>query len=88
MKYRVTPQVLDITSNTTLQQQDIYGGWFCTNEGTADVTVMGYTLHPGQGLNFLDAVQPGSWWDSAIQIRVQPGGRVRITRLQYVPTDE
>lgn len=84
MKWKISTVTTDITESTTLTSEQKYGGWFAINQGTASATVMGYELQPGEGLDFRDIVPPGSWWDSAIQIRINPGAIVRVTRLQYM----
>lgn len=82
-RYKVSAQSLEITSNTTITPEARYGGWMCVNTGTAAAKVMGYPLQPGEGLNFKDAVPAGSIWDTPIQIVLELGATVRITRLQY-----
>lgn len=84
MKWKISAVTTDITESTTLTAEQKYGGWLAINQGTASATVMGYELQPGEGLDFRDIVPPGSWWDSAIQIRINPGAIVRVTRLQYM----
>lgn len=83
MRYRVSSQTIDITASTTLNPDQRYGAWMAVNQGSSPATVMGYELLPGEGLDMLNAVPAGSTWDTPIQIRVQGGGLVRITRLQY-----
>lgn len=83
MRYTVSATNIDITKNMTIRPEKIYGGWMCVNQGTAVATVMGYELQPGEGLNFLDAVAPGSSWDTPIQVVLSAGAKVRMTRLQY-----
>lgn len=82
--WRITSQTKTIEENTRLNE-DKFGGWMCVNIGTAIVKVMGYELQPGEGLDFLNAVPAGSIWNSAIDIVVNPGGKLQITRLQYKP---
>ena len=81
-RYKVSQQTVDVTSDTTLKQEEKYGGWFAVNQGTTIATVMGYELQPGEGLDMRDACPIGCVWDSAIQIRPGAGGKVRVTRLQ------
>ena len=85
--WRVTNRTETITENTRLNDNK-YGGWMCVNIGTGSVVVMGYELQPGEGLNFLDAVPAGSIWASAIDIVVNPGGALQLTRLQYQPVKD
>ena len=79
---KVSATTLDISNSTTLMPERKYGAWFCINTGTAAAKVMGYDILPGEGLNFLNAVSAGSSWDTPIQIIINPGAVVRITRLQ------
>ena len=81
-RYRVSATTIDVTVDTTLSQEDKYGGWFAVNQGTVNATVMGYELKPGEGLDMRDACPIGCIWDTPIQIRPGAGGKVRITRLQ------
>ena len=85
MAYQVTAQVLDITSSTTIKPERKYGAWMAVNQGTNTASVMGYELQPGEGIDMLQAVPAGSYWNSNIQIRINPGALVRLTRLQYQP---
>lgn len=82
MRYKINAQTLDIEKNTTLIPEEKYGGWMAVNTGTVAAKVMGYDLQPGEGLNFLNAMQPGDVWDTPIKIEPGTGGKVRITRLQ------
>lgn len=88
MRYKINTQTLDIEKNTTLIPEEKYGGWMAVNTGTAVAEVMGYPLQPGEGLNFLDALQPGDVWDTPIKIIPGAGGKVRITRLQARPIEQ
>ena len=83
MRYKVLATNTDITQNTTIRPEKKYGAWMCVNTGTGVANVMGYELQPGEGLNFLDAVEPGSSWDTPIQVILAAGAKVRMTRLQY-----
>lgn len=85
MTYQVTSQTLDITSSTTLRPEKKYGAWMAVNQGTNTATVMGYELQPGEGIDMLNAVPAGSYWNDNIRIVINPGALVRITRLQYQP---
>ena len=80
---KVSANTQDIESSTTLMPERKYGAWFCVNQGTAVAKVMGYELQPGEGLDFLNAVPAGSSWETPIQIVINAGASVRITRLQY-----
>lgn len=88
MRYRVLATNIDITQNTTIRPEKKYGAWMCVNQGTGVANVMGYDLQPGEGLNFLDSVPAGSSWETPIQVILNPGASVRITRLQYTPIDK
>ena len=81
-KYTVSAQTKDISASTTIMPEKKYGAWFCVNTGTAVAKVMGYPLQPSEGLDFLNAVPAGSSWDTPIQIEINTGAVVRITRLQ------
>ena len=81
-RYKVSAQVLNVAESTTLMPEKKYGAWMCLNTGTAAASVMGYELQPGEGLDFLDAVPAGSSWDTPIQITINAGAIIRITRLQ------
>ena len=85
MRYKITPVFQDITANTTVMPESTYGGWMAINTGAAMATVLGYPLMPGEGLNFMDSVLPGDIWDAPIQITVNPGAKIRLTRLQCRP---
>ena len=80
---KVSGTTIDVKSSTTLMPERKYGAWMCVNIGTTNATVMGYDIAPGEGLSFLNAVPAGSTWDTPIQIIINPGAVVRITRLQY-----
>lgn len=83
--YKVSVRTIDITANTKIMPENVFGGWMAVNTGTATASVMGYTLNPGEGLNFLEAVPAGSVWDTPIEVRVNTGAVVRFTRLQCKP---
>lgn len=87
-KYKVSATTQDITENTTLRPEEKYGAWMCVNIGTAIANVMGYELMPGEGLDFLKAVPFDGYWDTPIQIILNAGAKVRITRLQTVPVKD
>lgn len=88
MRYKITPVIVDITENTTVSPEDKYGGWLAVNIGTADATVLGYPLAPGESLDYRHVLQPGDVWDSSITITVESGARIRLTRLQCRPIKE
>ena len=81
-RFKISATTIDVAKSTTLMPEDKYGAWMCVNTGTADAVVMGYTIAPNEGLNFMDAVPAGSKWDTPIQIVINTGAVVRITRLQ------
>ena len=84
-KYKVSATTQEITENTTLRPEEKYGAWLCVNTGTNTATVMGYELQPGEGLDFLNAVPVDGYWDTPIQIIINAGAKIRITRLQTLP---
>ncbi len=83
MRYNITERTIDIRESTTVMPEERYGGWFAANQGNVDVTINGYTIAPGKGMDMRNAVPAGSTWGSPIQIVVPTGGVVRLTRLQY-----
>ena len=85
MRYKISATTKTYTENTTLQPEQKYGAWMCVNVGTGVANVMGYDLQPSEGLDFLDAVPTGSTWGTPIQIILQTGAAVRVTRLQALP---
>ena len=80
--YKVSVRVIDITANTKIMPENNFGGWLAVNTGTATASVMGYELQPGEGLDFTQAVPAGSVWDTPIEIRINAGAIIRLTRLQ------
>ena len=82
MNYNIQARVETITQNIRLTDKK-YGGWLAVNIGTADCTVLGITLAPGEGLDMTQAVPVGSYWVAPIDITVQSGGAIRLTRLSY-----
>lgn len=80
---KVSARTESFSDSTTIMQQDGYGAWMCVNIGTAAAKVLGYTLQPGEGLDFTKAVPAGIKWDTPISIEITPGAIVRVTRLQY-----
>lgn len=83
-RYKVTSRVQTITQNTRLNEKE-YGAWMCVNIGTAIAKVMGIDVQPGEGLNFLSALQPGDLWETPIDIELTAGAEIRIVRLKYIP---
>lgn len=81
MKYKVSTESRDILKNETLRPGK-YGGWMAVNTGTADATVDGYPLAPGEGLD-LTHLAPEVIWDTPIQVVLLSGAKVRITRFIY-----
>lgn len=79
--YKLNAKSQDILSNTTLMPQN-FGGWLCVNTGTANATVDGYTLAPGEGLDFTN-IPAEVVWNTPIQIVLASGAKVRITRFLY-----
>ena len=77
---KVTAVTQTYTSSQVLAP-DNYGGWMCVNIGSAQATVMGYPLAPGEGLNFLDVAE--HTWISTISMDIPAGAAIRITRLRY-----
>lgn len=71
----------DILTNTTIMPQN-YGGWLAVNTGTATAIVDGYELAPGEGLDFT-AIPADVVWQSPIQVVLQTGAKVRMTRFLY-----
>lgn len=82
-KFRVSSTTITITKSTTLNPERRYAGWMCVNQGTGAATVMGYKLQPGEGLDYLQAVHAGGYWDTPITILCDAGAQVVFTRLQY-----
>lgn len=81
MKYKVSTESRDIMKNETIRPGN-YGGWMAVNTGTADATVDGYPLAPGDGLD-LTHLSPDVLWDTPIQIVLTPGAKIRLTRFLY-----
>lgn len=80
-KIIVTNRAQTIRENTTLPPEG-FGGYLAQNIGTADVTVDGFMLNPGEKLDF-SSIAENALWQTAITITVQPGGVVRIIRFMY-----
>ena len=81
MNYNITHRTVEYTESTTIMPDGKFGAWLAINTGSIDSTVMGYTLKPGEGMDFRDYVRPGDLWRSAINIVVGAGGSVRVTLL-------
>ena len=77
---KVTAVVKTYTSSEVLAP-DNYGGWMCVNIGSAQATVMGYPLAPGEGLDFLQV--GNTTWLSTITMDIPAGAAIRITRLRF-----
>lgn len=88
MRYKISATTKTYNENTTLQPEAKYGAWMCVNVGTGVANVMGFDLQPGEGLDFLSAVPTGSTWGTPIQIILQAGAAVRVTRLQALKIGE
>lgn len=84
MKYKVTTDTQEITTNTTVRADGSFGGWLAVNTGTANATVDGYPLAPGEGLD-MTHLHPTVIWGSNISIVLTSGAKVRLTRLMYRP---
>lgn len=87
--YSVLATTENFTQNTTLRPET-YGGWSAINTGMNEVQVNGYSLQPGEGLDFTH-LQPDVIWGSPITIQgMLPDGTscVRVTRLTYKKMDE
>lgn len=75
----VTNRTETIRENITLSPQG-YSGYLAQNIGTANVTVDGFVLEPGEKLDFSSITAE---WQTAITITCQAGGAVRIIRFVY-----
>jgi len=82
MKYRVSTSTQEYTENTTIRPDGKFGGWLAVNTGTANATVDGYTLAPGEGLDYR-MLRPNTIWNSTIAIVLTTGAKIRLTRLTY-----
>lgn len=80
--YDVKMRAETIVANTRLNDKR-YSGWKAINIGTADVTVDGVTLQPGEGIDH--QLQPFETWTEPIDITVQTGGAVRLLRKLCTP---
>ena len=73
----------EFTANTTLTDM-CYGAWFAANTGTGDVSVYGYPIKPGEGLDQWSKLPPEVKWTEPIPIQIlTAGGKVRIQRLLF-----
>lgn len=81
MNYKVKEVVMLYTENDTIIP-DGFGGWEAVNVGTADATVLGYPLAPGEGITRKD-LPPYVKYDSQIAITVNPGAAIRISMFYY-----
>lgn len=82
MGYKVSTNTQNYAENTTIRP-DNFGGWLAVNIGSANVSVDGYPLAPGEGLD-MTHLAPDVRWDKPIQIVITAtGGMVRMTRLIY-----
>ena len=82
MGYKVSTNTQDILTSTTIRPGK-FGGWLAVNTGTGDAIVDGYTLAPGEGLDYTH-IHPDVIWDMPITINLQAAGsKVRLTRLMY-----
>lgn len=80
-KITVTNRAETIRENTTLNPEG-FGGYLAQNIGTADVTVDGFILKPGEKLDF-SSIAYNATWATPIIITCQQGGMVRIIRFMY-----
>ena len=87
MNYNIKTRTETITQNTRINDRT-FGAWLAVNIGTADCTVLGITLAPGEGLDFTHAVPAGSYWTAPIDITVQTNGAIRLVRLIYEKREE
>ena len=77
-----TPKDIEISENTTLQPEN-YGGWMAVNTGIGNVSVDGFVLEPGDGLDFM-SLDPHVIWNKQIQVVIlTTGGKARIRRMLY-----
>lgn len=85
MSYTIKQRAETITTNTRINE-DTFGGWKAINIGTGNVAVFGVTLQPGEGLDYMSAMNPGDTWSEPIDIEIlQAGGAVRLLRLICTP---
>ena len=82
--YRVSTEEVTYASNTTVRPGK-FGGWYAMNIGTANAKVNGYPIPPMCGLDFTH-LHPEAVWAKPIEIIVEPGAQVRMTRFIYQQT--
>lgn len=80
-KVILTNRAQTIRENTTIMP-DGFGGWLAQNIGTASVIIDGFTLLPGQLVDF-SHIQPNVVWNTPIPVVCSPGGILRIMRFIY-----
>lgn len=80
-RYSVKLRVETIAENMRLNETQ-YSSWLAVNIGTAAVTIYGYELQPGEGLSSQQIIHttPADKWEEPIEITVQPGGMIRLSR--------
>lgn len=81
-KYKVIDKTFDYSENITIQPED-YGGWLAVNTGTANVSVNGFELEPGDGIDFTHIAPEVIWNKQIVILILASGGKVRLTRLKY-----
>ena len=81
MRYTVKSSSQELNQSTTIRPSH-FGGWMAVNSGTVAVSVDGYVLQPGDGIDYTH-LHPSVTWDSPINIVIPVGGSVRFTRLMY-----
>lgn len=82
--YRISVVTTDITKSTTIASERRYGGWLAANQGTSAATVLGFEIQPGEAIDMRKEIPIGSTFDTAIPIVINPGGLVRLMRIQAV----
>lgn len=85
-RYSVKLRVETIAENTRLTDKQ-YSSWLAVNVGTAAATIYGFELQPGEGLSSQQIIQttPADKWEEPIDITVQPGGAIRLSRSLGTP---
>lgn len=80
--WKAASKVIDYTESTSVVP-DGFGGWMAVNTGTAAAEVNGYSLQPGEGLDFTN-LHPEVEWNSPIKIVLQnTGAKIRMTQIKY-----
>ena len=83
MMYDAKAVTQEFTENITLTDNR-FGAWFAANTGTADVSVYGYVLEPGQGMDMWANLPPYVRWTEPIPIKILgAGGKVRLQRILF-----